>query len=268
MSQSRRPRAFPTQLHTTSIRELRADPSLAPGGGAFVSVLNAFLPMVLRHGAEARPGKSSFRRPNRNGCLRMPRGQVEAVAENGRWSAHGFFFATKSVAVRERRHLRQRRPVGGSSAAEHLELFKRLSLIRPKLRKRARFAKSFYASHPRNRPLRCKTKPARVEKDTEKAFARVRRKMRKTNLGTNLSLAFESLHTQVPEEVSGPIIDRLSRWTPKVPRTDLTRSTLTGWRWLALRLFFKRVSGWHRRGGRCPACFGRHPSLIWPFTGI
>jgi hypothetical protein len=229
----------PAQLRSICIRDFREDPSLAPGGGAFVSVLNTFLPIVYGTALKLvpeNPASASQIATSVFECLAVKWRRLSKRTLVGPW----LLAATRSVALRERKRLRLPTPVRGSSTAEHLLLFKRLSQQKLKFRN-ALLLRHVLQVPPAETAAALRIGTARSEKHATRAFFWLRRKLRKTQLATNLSAALEGLSTPPPEEVSGAIIDRLGRWTPKVPRSDLTRSTLVGWRWLAIRLFFKRV---------------------------
>ena len=230
---------FPPQLRAISIRDLQNDPSLAPGGGAFVSVLTAFLPIVYGTALKLAPenpvaapkiAMSVFE------CFAVKWRRLSKPTLVGPWLVE----ATRSVALRERKHLRLPKPARGSNAAEHLLLFRRLSQLKRKLRNALVLRQLLQVPNPETAAA-VRTSTVRSERYSGKAFAWLRRKLRKTKLGANLWDAFDGLRVAPPEEVSAPIIERLGRWTPTVPQSELTRSTLIGWRWLAVRLFFKRA---------------------------
>jgi len=227
------------QLRAISILDLRNDPSLAPGGGAFVSVLTTFLPIVYGTALKLVPENpvaaqqitaSAFE------CFAARWGKLSKRTLVGPWLLQ----AAKSVAIRERKRLRLPKPARGSSAAEHFLLFKRLSQLKPKLRNPLVLRQLLQVPSAETATA-LRTDTVRSERYAGKAFAWLRRKLRKANLGANLWDTFDRLSVVPGEEISGPIIDKLGRWTPKTPRTELTRSTLAGWRWLAVRLFVKRV---------------------------
>lgn len=229
----------PPQLRAVSIRDLRNDPSLAPGGGAFVSVLAEFLPIVNGTALKLVP-------ENPVAVPKIAMAVFECFAAKwkhlskrtlvGPWLVE----ATRSVALRERKRLRLPKPARGSSAAEHFLLFRRLSQLKPKLRNALVLRHLLQVPNPET-AVALHTSTVRSERYSGKAFTWLRRKLRKTKLGANLWDAFDGLRAAPPEEVSAPILERLGRWTPTVPQSELTRSTLIGWRWLAVRLFFKRV---------------------------
>src|SRR5688500_10365645 len=180
--------SLPPQLRTITILELRQDPSRAPGGGAFVSVLSVFLPMV--YGAALKllsesPGSAQAIATSVFECFAVKWRRLHKRTPIGPW----LLSATRSIALRERKRLRQQRPARGSVAAEHILLFRRISQLKPKLRNALILRHVLHVSAPETAAA-LRTSLDRSEKNSAKAFAWVRRKLRKTSLAANLSAAF------------------------------------------------------------------------------
>src|SRR5688500_3375413 len=96
------------ELRRLSIRDLRTDPSLAPGGGAFNSVVSAFLPLV--HGIALKlvadsPAAAEQITVATFECFAIKWRRLAKKTLVGPW----LVMATKSVAVRERKRLRLRK---------------------------------------------------------------------------------------------------------------------------------------------------------------
>lgn len=148
--------------------------------------------------------------------------------------------ATASVATRERKRRNLSKPSRGSEAADYFLLFKLLSRAGRKL------SDPFFLCHACGASMedaarQLRIKPLAVEKRVTKARRWLRGKLSKTSLGSDVAAALRGMVSPVPPEVQAEVSATLSRWTPISPRADLTRSTLTAWRWLAIRTFFKRV---------------------------
>jgi hypothetical protein len=224
---------------TLSIRDLRKDPSLAPGGGAFTSLISIFLPIVYGTALKLLPENPAsavqisvavFE------CLAVKWRRLSKRTLVGPW----LLLATVSVAKRDRARLRIRKPARGSSAAEYLLLFKRISQLKSKQRNALVLLHVFGVS-PGMAAVPLGTQDSRAAKNSGKAIAWLKRKLRKTSLGADFPAALRRLETPVPDEITNALADRFARWTPKTSRSGLTRLTLVSWRWAGIRLFFKRA---------------------------
>jgi hypothetical protein len=232
------PPAFAAQLRALSIRDLRADPSLAPGGGAFATVVSTFLPLV--YGAAL---KLVAENPTSAGqiaaatfeCFAIRWRRLSKKTLVGPW----LLMAAKSVAVRERKRLRLRKAVRGSVQTEYLMLLNRIALLKSRVRD-ALVLQEILQVPTTDAAVALRMSSQRAAKYSAKGLARLRRR-RKISLTHLLSAALVELNGTVPDEIAAPILERFSRWTRQAPRSDLTRLTLIGWRWLRLRVFFKRV---------------------------
>ena len=144
--------------------------------------------------------------------------------------------AAIAVSLRERKRLRLKKPARGSPPAAYLLLFKHFFRL-DKTSQRCVMLFHILKYPPASDSARL----AKYQKRGEKSVRRLSRKVRKTSLAPEISSALAAIITAPPPEIEAVVLENIQLRTDVSPRSELTRDTIVGWRWLAIRTFVRRV---------------------------
>ena len=86
-----------------------------------------------------------------------------------------------------------------------------------------------------------KCRETRLEKRVAKGGAQIEKALRKKKMAAETGPFLAGLAIPPLPETAASVLTGLADWSPKQPKTDLTRATLIAWRWAAFRLFLKRL---------------------------
>jgi hypothetical protein len=225
-----------------TIKQLRREPSFAPGGPHFPAIVEHFVPLVYGTALKLIP-------EHPESALGIAQSVFELLAIKWRSLLKGrtvsgwmtalslwILRATVSVTSRERKRLRLKKPARDTSAAAHLALFKRFFRLNKKSQR------GIIIFHILRLPPVSETpRLIALRKYAAKRVQKLARKLRKTSIGADLDSALAALVVPAPAEMTSAVIDSTQAWTVTAPRRELTRATILSWRLLAIRTFFKRV---------------------------
>ena len=227
---------------TLTIRDLRRNRSLAPGGPLFAEVARRFLPLVYGIGAALVP-------ENLEAAERICGAVFETLAFRWRriprkipvasWLARTTWY----VAVRERRRLGLSwAPV---SAALARTVCKRLNAL-PRRQAEAFVLCAIVGEFPDAVARALGTTTARVEKRHTKSVAKITRAVHKKlkkleRNGPVAAPAFRSYVIAPALEVEERVLARVAQWTRKTKKDSLVTNAISQWQWLRVRTFVKRL---------------------------
>jgi DNA-directed RNA polymerase specialized sigma24 family protein len=225
-----------------TIRDLRRNRSLAPGGPLFDEVARRFLPLVYGIGAALVP-------ENPEAAESICRAVFETLAF--RWRrisrkipvASWLVRTTWYVAVRERKRLRL--TLAPVSAALAQTVFKRVNGLSRK-QAEAFVLCAILGEFPDAVARALGTTTARVEKRHTKSVAKVTRAVHKRlrkleKNGPVTAPAFRSYVVTPPIEMEERVLARVTQWTRKTKKDSLVINAISQWQWLRVRTFFKRL---------------------------
>jgi hypothetical protein len=227
-----------------SIRDLRRDPTLAPGGARFPEVIRRFLP--LTHGAAL-----ALVPENAEGAEAISLSAFEALAFRARrlnrktvvaeWLLRSVWFA----AARERNRLRlSSKPILADGLFSQAALRRTLKLKAKELHPFLVGAVLNESAHAIATALRVKAR--KVEQRQAKANDRVSRSIKKlaakAGKSANASEFLRALPTAPPAEVEARIVEKMAAWSPQTQRDPRVISIFSAWRWLAFGHFLKRFA--------------------------
>ena len=229
----------PAEPSLTTVRDLRRNAAVAPGGKSYDLLLQAHLPLVHGAASQLLPETADL----------VP-GVVCAVFETFavRWRklpkntalAAWLLKTTSFLALRQ--HSRQRPgPDTVDSRGEMVRAaFKRLNRLPAKqldalaLRCVLRQPTSAVASALR-------TKESRVEKRVARALKKLARPLRKHNAPMAPAALLATVAAPVPAELEQGLLSKLGAPSQPQPRSDLVRAALWSWRWANLRRVVRRT---------------------------
>src|SRR4051812_18014398 len=227
-----------------TIRDLRRNRSLAPGGALFVEVARRFLPLVY--------GISAALIPERPEAVENICGAVfETLAF--RWRriprkipvASWLVRTTRFIAARERGRLGLKANSDEPAAILAQTLFKGVNAL-PRRQADAFVLCAIVGEFPDAVARALGTTTIRVEKRHTRAVAkmtrRVHKKLRKLRQAASIEApSFRSYVVAPPAEVEERVLVRVAQWTRKTKKESLVINAISHWQWLRVRTFFKRL---------------------------
>jgi hypothetical protein len=229
---------------TLTIRDLRRDRSLAPGGARFCEVARRFVPLVY--------GISSALIPEQpEAAEEVTIAVIETLAFRWRTISRKIPVAswlvrtTWYVAARERSRLGLKAKSEISTGILAQTFFKRL-LGLPRKSVEAFVLCAIFGEFPSDVAKALRTTTVRVEKRHFKAVAKLTKRIHKTvaklqKSGAIEAPSFRSYVLQPSVEVSERIVGRIAQWTRKSKKDALVVNAISRWQWLAIGRFFKRL---------------------------
>lgn len=229
---------------TLTIRDLRRDPSLAPGGVRFPEVVRRFLPMT--YGAalalipENAPAAEAVALAAFQTLAFRARG-LSAKTVVATWLLRTVWYA----AARERSNRGLRSRPESSEGLISQKLIRRVIKLKPK-EGGPLILSTLFNESPEAIGSALHIKPARAAKRASVGATRSYRAVRKLANKTGLHSSGSEMLRRIPvapaPETETLIVDALAQWTPKAPRDSLVKSVIAAWRWLAIGRFFKRIA--------------------------
>jgi hypothetical protein len=226
-------------LATTTIRDLRRDRSIAPGGDGFANLITAFLPLVYGSASLlAAENEASVVRivaaVFHSFALRwraLPRRTVVAT-----WLLRTTWFA----AARERRHQRGAAPDVNSAAGVSQVLFAALNRLHPAYLNPVILQCIMGETGPViSQSLRIRE--ARVAKLAALGLVKLAKALRKKRVTGEACTLLAGIARPVPPEIESLVLSQLPEWSPKAKRNELVRAALQAWQWVALKRVLRRL---------------------------
>jgi hypothetical protein len=244
---------------TLTLRDLRRDRALAPGGGRFGEVVRKFLPLVYGVGGALIP-------EDVDGAERVAVAVFETLAFRWRKISRKTAIATWLLRTTSYVAARERSRLGLKAASADARAVLARAMLKGVNGLCARRANAFVlcamlGELPDRVAGALRMATTRFEKRYYKAVAKVTRRvdraLRKLErrgqdvgaLTPTLSRgergmeapAFRSYAVGVAGDVEERVVGRIAQWAPKAAKDPLVRSAISGWRWLAIGRFFKRL---------------------------
>jgi len=227
-----------------TLRELRRDRALAPGGPHFNDVVRTFLPLAYGIGSALIP-------ENAEAAERVSTAAFEALAFRWRSIRRKTPIATWLVRTTCYAAARERSRLGLKAKSTEPTAILAQTLFNNLHRLSARYVNAFVlcailGEEPSSVATALHASQPRVEKRYRKSVAKLTRRVHKrlVKLGNNAPAeapAFRSYVAAAPIDVEERIVARVSQWAPESPKDALVRSVISSWRWLAIGRFFKRL---------------------------
>src|SRR4051812_29730906 len=229
---------------TLTIRDLRRNRSLAPGGALFAEVARRFLPLVYGIGSGLIP-------ENADAAESVSVAVFETLGF--RWKsiprrtplASWLVRTTWYVAARERSRLGLKAKSQISTGILSQTLFKGLlGLSRRQVD--AFVLCGILGEFPSDAAPALRTNTARVQKRNTKAVAKLTKRVHKTLVklqknGPVEAPAFRSYALQPAIDVQERMVGRVAQWTRKTKKDVLVANALSHWRWRGVGQIFKRI---------------------------
>ena len=230
--------APPKRLRTATIKDLRRDRSIAPGGNEFADLVGAFLPLVY--------GSASLLITENPAAIdgivlavfrsfairwrRLPRRTIVAI-----WLLRTTWFAV----MRERRRLRLPAPDRTSATAANLTLFRALNRLRAVYLEAVVLRCVLGETAPdASRALR--RKETRVDKRVKRGVAKLAKRLRKKRAPAEVEALLAAIPSPPPAETEALVLGQMREWSRKQKKDDLVRATLRAWRWAGFKRFVRR----------------------------
>lgn len=229
----------PPPILTFRIKALRRDRSLAPGGGRFGELAEAFLPLVYG-GARMLVPEST------DSAEKISTAAFESFGwwwRNLRrktliapWLLRTVFFA----AARERKRLGLGSAKKGSDPWQNREALKALSRLAPKYLDAVLVQTVLgFPSDVSARAL--SISETRLAKRTDCGLRKFGKALRRRKIGEDPSEFLRRISSVPTEENQERILATLSQWSRKEKKGDLVRRTLWSWEWAGVRRRLARV---------------------------
>lgn len=242
-----------------TIRELRWNKALAPGGADYEQLVRAYMPFVH--------GTALVLLPENPATVTDV---VTAVFQTFalRWRKEPkrtllatWFLRTSWFVVRKaRKQLQLPAPPKLSVSAGQLALFNRLDKLPPKLLDPLIVRLILQESASRTaHTLRIKER--RVEKRTARAVIKLAKAVRKFPEGPRPVALLESLNVPVPLEMESEVLNRLRSGTERREKNELTRAAARAWRGIAFGRNIRRLCKAGAAGIAVLLCVGL--ALAW-----
>jgi spore coat protein CotH len=226
-------------LSDLSIRDLRRNRALAPGGIDHANLVKSFLPLVY--------GSVRLMIPEPEVALD---GVVNAVFQAFalRWRrlrrrtlvASWLLRTTWFAATRERKRLRLPAPSPRTADAAGPLLLKTLCRLRVNC---LEVLILHYvlpgSSNDCNR--QSSRKEARRLKLARKSRASLDKRLRKQGAVSDVDELIRRLFTEAPQELEDHVLSRMHEWSPKQRKDPLVRAALSAWQWFELRRSLARM---------------------------
>jgi DNA-directed RNA polymerase specialized sigma24 family protein len=229
---------------TLTIRQMRRDRSLAPGGPRFVEVARRFLPLVYGIAAALTPEQPDAAE-NISGAV------FETLAFRWKRISRKTPLATWLVRTTWYVAKRERSRLGLKAASQISTAILARTLFEGVLGLSRQTADAFVlcgilGQFPSDVAQGLRTSVERVQKRHAKAVAKLTRRVHKTlsklqRSGSVEAPAFRSYALQPAVEVEQRILARVAQWTRKSKKDPLVVDAISRWQWLAIGRFFKRV---------------------------
>jgi DNA-directed RNA polymerase specialized sigma24 family protein len=222
-----------------TVKAVRRNRNICPGGKDFESFIRAFLPVVYGTARLLVPNEAAARERVVVSVFkafafrwkRLPRKTVVAT-----WLLRSTWLAAK----REWKALGLAAPAKKSEFSENHFFFRRvLRLQLPALN--ALVLRCVFQQPIGLVAKALRTKESRVEKRVSRAPKKLQKIMAKRGLPDPTSM-LQSICSPAPPEIEAAVLGQLSGWSKKEKKSDLVRATLRGWWWLALRRRLKRFA--------------------------
>lgn len=225
-----------------TIRDLRRDKVLAPGGGRFPGVIRRFLPLVHGMSVALIPEDPSA-------AETVSTAVFEALAFRWHRLSRKTVLATWLVrttgyaVARERSRLGLKAKVGTVSGFLAQRLFKEVNRLSPRYANAVLLC-SFLKEAPDVVAKALNTTPTRVEGRHRKSVARLTRHLEKlaNKLPKSEPVALPemgSIPAAPPADAEERILAKLAQWNAKAAKSALVRSAVSAWQWRAVGKFFK-----------------------------
>jgi DNA-directed RNA polymerase specialized sigma24 family protein len=234
-----------------TIRDLRRDRTLAPGGGRFPEVVRRFLPLVYGISSALIPENPAAAETVSTAVFetlafrwRRPRRTLIAT-----WLVRTTCFA----AARERRRLGLKAKAGTAAGLLAQRLFKEVNHLAPRYANAVVLC-SFLKEAPENAAAALRTNTVRVEKRNRKAVARLTKRMQKLGIKLRKLGPLELPEMGLIGWRGGSgrgILSRLAGWRSNAEKNSLVRGAVSSMAGAGSGRFCKRL----RRSGRLFACW-------------
>jgi DNA-directed RNA polymerase specialized sigma24 family protein len=226
-------------LCAATIRDLRRNRFLAPGGVEFAGLLRALLPLVYGHASSHFPDHAAS-------AANVTAATFQALAMRWRRLPRRTVVATWLLqtagyaAQRESRRLKLPPPVTPSAASWNRAFWRRFVRL-PRTARDALVLGDCLRLNVEETARALRRKEARVLKEADRGLAKLAKRLRKRGPATDPRAFLQGLLVVPPPEIESRSIDRLVGWTPRQGKDDLLRGVLWSWRWTGLRLGLKRA---------------------------
>ena len=225
-------------LGAATIKDLRRNRSIAPGGDDFERLVRAFLPLVC--------GSASLLVPEnpasvaeivvavfRSFAFSWRRLPQRAVV--GTWLLRTTWFAT----LHERKRLRLPIPEKGSGAWVSQTLFKELNRLHRTLLDEVVVLVIVRAIVQADTGA-ARRKEERRLKRACRGVSKLAKALRKRRVVSEAGTLLEGIASPVPPETEALVLSQLHEWSPKEKKTDLVRAALRAWQWVAVKRILRR----------------------------
>jgi spore coat protein CotH len=231
----------PKHLSAASLRELRRDRSIAPGGAEFDDFIRAFLPLVYGSALSLVPEDTAaverivlaVFRSFAVRWRRLPRRTVVAV-----WLFRSTWFAAR----RERRRLRLPAPAKGSVAAVNLILFRALNRLRPVFLDGGVLG-GMLRENVADVGRAMRRREARAAKLLARGAAKLAKALRRERVTTAPDALLAGIVSPAPIEIESLVLRQMREWSPRGNKDGLVRATLRAWRWVGFKRLLRRGIG-------------------------
>ncbi len=228
-----------------TVRHLRRDRALAPGGDRFPDVVRKFLPLV--HGTAL-----ALIPENPAAAETVARAVFETLAIRWRSLSRKTALATWLTRSTWLATARERSALGLARKPQTPEGQVAFACVKAVTALKASFADAVLACHALNEPLEeaaaaLRVKPARLGKWRAAGAAKLNKRLQKIAARLqapqfDAAAYLAAMPLQPPPEMESGIVEAMAAWQRKTKRSRLAAKTVAAWQWIGFRRFCKGIA--------------------------